>query len=274
MRLHLPRIALALPALGALLGAGPAAAADLYFTGQFTVAGTTFDSGGYTTTQPGNPDDPTFHVANSGDDSDSGWVLGGAFGYAVPFNEMVPLDWDWPLADWTVRFEVEGKSGGDTEYLTKGLDPYISTVFSWQLMNNVWFDIPLDTPLRWAVGRVPWLDPLTFQATAGFGLSATEIKTTNNVFRGTTLDYDFAWQAGFGLGYRLTDRVTLSTGYRYLDLGQHTFNLKSGGFPDPVGKMKVALASHELNFGFRVAFYPVSSPGEWGLRSRKRFRRN
>ena len=71
MRLHLPRIALALPALGALLGAGPAAAADLYFTGQFTVAGTTFDSGGYTTTQPGNP------------------------GGVVPTGVMASRQWSW-----------------------------------------------------------------------------------------------------------------------------------------------------------------------------------
>lgn len=268
MRSTLPRLASLLPALCLLLGPGAAWAADLYFSGQFTVAGNTFDSGGYTTTNPDDPDNPAFYYANSGSDSDSAWVLGGAFGYAVPFNEMVPLDWNWPLADWTVRFELQGQSGGDTEYITQGLDPYISTVFTWQVMNNFWLDVPLDAPLRWALGRVPWLDPLTFEGGAGIGLAGTELETNNNTFRGSTTDYQFAWQAGFGLGYRMTDRVSLNVGYRYLDLGSHSFRLRSGTYPDPLGRMSVDLASHELKFGIRVSLAEVASPGEWGLRSR------
>jgi opacity protein-like surface antigen len=270
MRLKIARAALVLPALYGLLTAGPALAADLYLNGQFTVAGNTFDSGGFTTTNPSDPTDPAFHFANRGDDSDSAWVLGGAFGYAVPFNEMAPLDWDWPLADWTVRFELEAKGGGDTEYITQGLDPYISTVSTWQVMNNAWLDVPLDAPLRWALGRVPWLEPLTFQAGAGLGLGFTEIETNNNTFSGSSDDLHFVWQAGMGLGYRLTDRVTLALGYRYLDLGDHSFPLGSGSFPDPLGTMEVDLVSHELSFGIRVAFLDVASPGEWGLESRNR----
>jgi opacity protein-like surface antigen len=270
MRLQTPRFALVLPVLCLVLSAGSAPAADLYLNGQFTVAGNTFESGGFTTTNPSDPTDPAFHFANRGDDSDSAWVLGGAFGYAVAFNEMAPLDWDWPLADWTVRFELEAKGGGDTEYITQGLDPYISTVSTWQLMNNFWLDVPLDAPVRWALGRVPWLAPLTFQAGAGIGLSSTEIETTNNTFSGSTDGYGFAWQAGAGFGYRLTDRVTLGLGYRYLDLGNHSFQLGSGSFPDPLGTMEVDLVSHELNFGIRVAFLDVASPGEWSLESRNR----
>jgi hypothetical protein len=268
MRLHRTSIAGLLPALFLTLAALPAEAADLYASGLFTVAGNTFDSGGFTTTNPGDPQNPDFFFPNTGDDSDSAWVLGGALGFAVPFNQMVPLDWDWPLPDWTIRLEFEGKSGGDTEYITQGLDPYISTVFSWQLMHNMWLDFPLDTPVSWWLGRVPFLDPLSFEMGAGVGVAGTEIETTNNVFRGETSDYNFAWQAGFGLGYRLTDRVNLGVGYRYVDLGSHSFKLRSGGFPDPLGKMNVDLVSHQLTFGIRVAFLDVASPGEWELRSR------
>ena len=131
-------------------------------------------------------------------------------------------------------------------------------------------NIPLDAPVSWWLGRTPFLDPISFNFTAGVGLVGTEIKTTNNVFSGKTDDLGFGWQAGGGLGYRLTDRVTLGVGYRYIDLGEYSFKLRSGGFPDPLGKMEVDLVSHQLTFGLRVAFLEVPSPGEWGeLRSRR-----
>ena len=80
---------------------------------------------------------------------------------------MAPLDWNWPLADWTVRFELEGKGGGDTEYITQGLDPYISTVSSWQLMNNFFVDMPLDAPVRWWIGRMSFPSPNGCRAVVG-----------------------------------------------------------------------------------------------------------
>jgi len=47
------------------------------------------------------------------------------------------------------------------------------------------------------------------------------------------LEYLFGWQAGTGLAYELTQRVTLMAGYRYIDLGQPKVTLRVPPSEDP-----------------------------------------
>jgi hypothetical protein len=242
-----------------LAAARPAAAGDLYLTGQLALSGGFGESGGSVDLGPGGM------FPNTGKDNDSSAVYGGAYGYEFPLSELAPEDWEWPLPAWAFRVETEALGGRNFELVTDGPDPYLTRIDSWSLLQNVWLDIPVRGGFEWAFGRIPILEPVTTYLGAGIGLAATEISTTNNVFKGSDEVYDFSWQVGAGFGYRLTDRVSIALGYRYTDLGSFGFALKNPPATEPVGNFAMDLSTHELNFGLRVRFLAVPSPGEWTL---------
>jgi len=222
-------------------------AGELYFSGDVRISGGFGDSSGST---------PFFDT--SGSDSDSSPVFGGAFGFATPMNRMFPDGWELDLPSWVVRTEVEGLGGRDYELTTEGADPVHSDVTSWSLMQNVWLDIPLREPITWALGRVPILEPLSFQLGAGVGFGSNDVDVTDNVFTGSETAYNFVYQAGAGLGYALTESVTFSVGYRYVDLGEVDVSLSDG--PNAFGNFTLDLSAHEVATTLRVHFYPVPLP--------------
>jgi hypothetical protein len=158
-------------------------------------------------------------------------------------------------------------TGREYELLTNGAAAggYISEVTAWTFMPNLWLDVPLHPPIAWIFGRIPVLEPLKLYAGAGLGLSATELDTTDHVSQGKNSEYLFGWQAGTGLAYELTQRVTLMAGYRYVDLGQPKVTLRQLGSEDPFGNFTMDLAAHEFNFGVRVEFYSIPYPEKWVL---------
>lgn len=233
---------------------------DLYVSGQFAISGGVAESGGSVDLGAGGI------FPNSGSDTDSSPVFGGAVGYQFPLSELVPADWDWPLPDYAFRVELEGLGGRDYELVTRGPDPYLTRVEAWSLSNNFWMDFPVHDAVAHFFGRVPLVEPLSFSAGAGVGLGGSELSTTNNVFRGSELAYHFQWQVGGGVGYRITDRVSATLGYRYVDSGEFSYALANPPAPDPVGTFKLDLSSHEVAFGLRVSFHSVPSPGAWSVR--------
>jgi opacity protein-like surface antigen len=253
---------LTLLAGAAALSLAPSArAGDLYLTGNLAISTGTGNSGGKT---------PFF--TNTGSDSDAAPAYGGALGLGFKLNEAFPKSWDVPLPAWGVRFEIEGMTGREYELRTN-IDPpsisgagYFTEVTAWNVMPNLWIDIPLGPPIAWAFGRIPVLEPLSLYTGAGLGLSTVDVDVTDNVSRGHREQFMFGWQAGIGLEYELTQRVTLAAGYQYVDLGHPKVTLKQAGSTDPFGNYTLDLAAHEFNFGVRVNFWEIPYPEKWALR--------
>ena len=93
-------------------------------------------------------------------------------------------------------------------------------------MPNLWIDVPLHQPIAWIFGRIPVLEPLMLLRRRGPGTLDTDLDTTDNVSQGRNQEFLFGWQAGAGLAYELTQRVTLMAGYRYVDLGKPKVTLR------------------------------------------------
>jgi opacity protein-like surface antigen len=241
----------------ALLGlAGDAGAGDFYLTGNLTISTGVGDSGG-----------STLFFDNTGSDTDSAPAYGGAVGFGFELGEAIPKSWKIPLPGWGVRFEFEGMTGREYELRTSGSGGgYISEVTAWTFMPNLWIDMPLHQPIAWIFGRIPILEPLTLYAGAGLGLSATDLDTTDNVTQGRNEEFLFGWQTGIGLGYQLTQRVNLTAGYRYVDLGQPRVTLRMPPSEDSFGRFTMDLAAHEFNFGVRVNFFSIPYPEKWAIR--------
>jgi opacity protein-like surface antigen len=239
----------------ALALASRADAGDFYLTGNLAISSGTGQSGGQTE-----------FFDNTGSDSDAAPAYGGAVGFGFELSEAIPKTWQMPLPGWGVRFEFEGMTGRSYELLTKGGDGYISEVKAWTFMPNLWIDVPLHQPIAWAFGRIPILEPLTLYGGAGLGLSTVDLDTTDNVSQGHKERFLFGWQAGVGLGYALTHRVTLTAGYRYVDLGQAKVTLRIPPSEDPFGRFTMDLTAHEFNAGVRVAFYSIPYPEKWAIR--------
>jgi opacity protein-like surface antigen len=241
--------------VAALALAPEAGAGDFYLTGNLAISTGTGESGG-----------ETEFFANTGSDSDAAPAYGGAVGFGFELAEAIPRTWQMPMPGWGVRFEFEGMTGREYELLTKGGDGYISEVTAWTFMPNLWIDVPLHAPIAWAFGRIPILEPLTLYTGAGFGLSTVDLDTTDNVSQGHREQFLFGWQAGIGLGYELTQRVTLTAGYRYADLGRAKVTLRIPPSEDPFGRFRMDLTAHEFNAGVRVNFYSIPYPEKWAIR--------
>jgi len=236
-----------------LSASGLASAADLYATGDIRISWSQMVSGGQTTV--GNQSFP-----NTGTDWDSSPAYGGGFGMGFRLDEVIigetdlpGTDWTLSAPEWTVRAEIQALAGRDYEFRTQSVSTYFTDTSTWSTMANLWVDIPVYEPLEWAFGRVPLLEPLSFYMGGGLGMASTKAETTNGVSRGSERVYNFAYQAGAGLGYALTDYVSLSFGYRYVNLGSDDLELQTG--PNPAGELSLDLAVHEFATTIRVNFY-------------------
>lgn len=86
------------------------------------------------------------------------------------------------------------------------------------------------------------------QSIGPFVPSNYQIATTNNVSA-------FAWQAGGGAAYAITDRITLDVGYRYFQIANSTAaGVISYAPGPPVGSEVIgsAFSASELCFAFRI----------------------
>jgi opacity protein-like surface antigen len=261
-------------ALGALAGMAQPASADwrLYAAGDL----------GYSVSEGSASGEveigPTFDLG--GDDTAVSPLLGGAFGLAVPMDEIAPLELPrgWRLPDWDVRAEIEAVGLREYKYST---DPIVTgegkvqtKLETWSLFTNFSLDVPLRglyRPISWTSARLfgRWrlrtlkliLDRTCFSPVAGIGVANLDAKTQEAVTNGSEEVYNFAWQAGAALGYRVTDRVVLSLGYRYIDPGTAKYRLRDGGVPqDSDSFIKIDPDIHEARASVRVEFWDFASP--------------
>ncbi len=215
-----------------------------------------------------------------GEDNDTSTVLDGAIGLEVPMDELVPREWlrDIRLPDWPVRFELE--AAGLREYELRTFftsDVFFTQVEATTLMMNTWFDFPLvdvAKPVQYlfGLGRQPrvrqWLEPGRLYAGVGVGMSALDVRGTSNSASASDDFIEFAWNAGIGVDYALTEAVDLSIGYRFLCLSGSCMAHSSGlsltptdnvGL-NPNGDLSYDLQSHELRFQIRIEVFDFRSP--------------
>jgi hypothetical protein len=117
---------------------------------------------------------------NSGDDSDSSPVLGGAIGFEFLLGDAMSrelslpksIPWKLKLPNFGVRFELEGIGARDYELTTDGFTPmfsYHSEVSSFSIMLNNWLDLPVYPIVNKLFGRVPAIVPLKLFFGGGIG---------------------------------------------------------------------------------------------------------
>ena len=108
-----------------------------------------------------------------------------------------------------LRLEVEGmgRSTYDAPFASP-LRPFASTVLTnnWSVMQNLWRDLMLT-------------DRIGIYGGGGIGAGGYILgETLGGVTEYTTPDAAFAWQAGGGLLWQLSDRLTFDVGYRYFQI--------------------------------------------------------
>ena len=158
-------------------------------------------------------DEPGYSL--SADDN----VLGGAVAFGAEHKTSVG----------TVRTEVEYNRNQDTEKkLFSGLAK--AEVESQSLMFNAYYDIDTNSKFTPYVG-------------AGVGYAKIKGKLKSPVLSDDMSDTNFAWQVGAGVGYELTENVTMDAGYRYADYGD---------FSEYDSKLDVS--AHEFYVGARYTF--------------------
>jgi hypothetical protein len=209
-----------------------------------------------------------------GSDNDSSPAISVAVGLEVPMDELVPREWllDVRLPDWPVRIELEGAFLREYEFRTdtSATDEFFSEVtVDGTLMVNFWLDIPLLAiykPMQYTLGlgRQPtvrrWLGPASFYVGAGVGVGFFKIDGTANTIFGDRDIVDFAWNAGFGLSYALTDKVDLSAGYRYVGLGKQDLDLTGPFTPTSSDKVEFDPDLHEFRVAIRIQVFEFFSP--------------
>ena len=114
------------------------------------------------------------------------------------------------------------------------VDKWKDTFKTKTLMLNAYYDIFTKA------GFTPYVG-------AGIGLSRINAKIEDV----KASDTSFAWQAGLGVAYNITDNLALDLGYRYMNYGK-----ANGKWSDDeeAGKVKARLKTNEVLFGLRYTF--------------------
>lgn len=81
----------------------------------------------------------------------------------------------------------------------------------------------------------------------GLGMAWNKVDSTRYTKGDTKMS--FAWTAGAGIGYRLSDCWGLDLGYRYADLGEGRSKFKDGS-----GRLKEDVKSHDVLLSARYYF--------------------
>jgi len=128
-------------------------------------------------------------------------------------------------------------------------DPIHTSVATHTLMFNAYYDL----------GK--WMDRFVPYVGAGVGVAfnrTDDVYFTGNPALINRIEGDdrwsLAWSLMAGVGWQVTDRVTLDLGYRYLDMGKaESGHIDTAGFWNPKVRLD-DLTAHEIKFGLRFAF--------------------
>ena len=158
--------------------------------------------------------------------------------------------------DWRVEFEGRGRNNlvsSRTSTFDSGVGPetFLFTTTAnngWSTMVNLWRDYELTD--RWTMyvgGGI---------GAGGYRFSYQKFNPADNYQIETSPHVSaFAWQAGGGTAYAITERITLDIGYRFFQIANGTSTAVISYVPGPpVGSEVVgsAFSASELFFAFRI----------------------
>ncbi|HED30324.1 MAG TPA: porin family protein [Prosthecochloris aestuarii] len=134
------------------------------------------------------------------------------------------------------RFRLEGELGYQKNgfaTLEQGQPPENGDLSIMSLLGNTYYSFDLE-----GSSVIPIIS-------AGVGVASVELENE-------TAGYDdgdlvMACQVGAGVGFRLTDKVTLTTMYRY-------FTTEDPEFSDENEDMKIDISSHNVMMGVKISF--------------------
>ena len=122
---------------------------------------------------------------------------------------------------------------------------------SWSTMVNVWRDLPVTDAVDLYVGGGIGAGGSTYAVNGHYQLTGI---TPNFFFGGPDTAQSFAWQAGCGTKWALSERVELDLGYRFFALGATTTPVTrmEGSFFRGTEDIRHAFSASELLFSVRI----------------------
>jgi opacity protein-like surface antigen len=155
------------------------------------------------------------------------------------------------LLDRAWRLEAEGRAR-DPVADTATLDGFGSTSATsatggWSTTVNLWRDYDLTDRLTGYLGGGIGGGGYTFGVNQSFPVLDTTVTGTGSVG-------GFAWQVGAGLGWAITERVTLDLGYRFFAVegGSVRAEVAQTGVPIDTATFASAFSAGEIFFAIRI----------------------
>ena len=146
-----------------------------------------------------------------------------------------------------LRLEIEGRGRDALQGSTNSFEPPTPTFFysvrasdGWSVMTNAWRDWYLTERLGFYTG-------------GGIGAGGYRLAVDDSVVSGYGHVGGFAWQAGTGTTYRITNRTTIDLGYRFFDTVSDSLPLTLGGpGGPPAGSYVSNFYASELLLSVRI----------------------
>jgi opacity protein-like surface antigen len=154
-----------------------------------------------------------------GHERSSVFGMGGSVGSDLSYSTSLPL-----------RLEVEYLYHGSESYQAGN---YTHDLSAHSILANGFFDLQTDTALTPYIGGGVGLAYLNDHVTGGMDVKAKS--------------WNFAWNAGGGLAWGVSENLAVDLGYRYMDLGKTDKNSIPGSTT-----ADVALTAHEFSLGLRI----------------------
>jgi opacity protein-like surface antigen len=190
-----------------------------------------------------------FGGANFADEADGTGDVGGGYGYTVEVENE--LGWAAGAAV-GYGFDIGLRAEAEVAYRMNELDQANIAIAALDLdgdttalsiMGNLWFDIPLNGPVR------PFLG-------GGLGMAQVSLNDVEvpAIGPGTFVDdsdWVFAYQLGGGIAFQVAPGVDVTAEYRYFGTDDPEFELEAA----PVDA-EYEYSSHSVLFGIRYSFNP------------------
>lgn len=234
-------------------GNAPAAEHGVYVAPKFIYAFTLMDP----LKLSGDLQPSGFSASGTKNDNAFGGALAVGYNFDTLFNVPVRAE-----IEYAAYSQVKGETSGSSNDYSQGdvftdffgvkqkLD--IQTLFL-----NAYYDVKTGTPFT------PWIG-------AGAGVAFVRSKTSayydfdygreRRVFEGSTPSRhttNFAWNVGAGVGWKVTDPLTIDLGYRFVSLGE----VEDGTWKDVIGYTPVSITSktkhlfmHQVLMALRFEF--------------------
>ncbi|WP_375573790.1 outer membrane beta-barrel protein [Ahrensia marina] len=179
---------------------------------------------------------------------EAGGLAGAAVGYR--FNEWFRADIS---AEYRMRTGYDGLDRYDTtgDGTWDGTNQYTADKSEFLVMANAFVDLGTYHGITPYVGG-----GIGASYTMIDNLTDTNTPTSSVAYASDNGEWAFAWALHAGLGYEVSDRVTLDFGYRYLDIGDASSGdiIAFGGANNIANPMEFeGITSHDVTFGFRYA---------------------